>query len=121
MPKIYSLAAMIAVALLGAASAQAMTLPAGFDHSLALREKAFGGTLHGRVAKSLLDVREQGTSFGVQGTPTFFINGREITGARPSAIARMGMVRSFQISATFPHLTVLENVRIALQRQRGHS
>jgi branched-chain amino acid transport system ATP-binding protein len=48
-------------------------------------------------------------------------NGREITGARPAAIARMGMVRSFQISATFPHLTVLENVRIALQRGRGSS
>ena len=48
-------------------------------------------------------------------------NGREITGARPAAIARMGMVRSFQISATFPHLTVLENVRIALQRRRGGS
>jgi branched-chain amino acid transport system ATP-binding protein len=31
------------------------------------------------------------------------------------------MVRSFQISAVFPHLTVLENVRIALQRQRGGS
>jgi branched-chain amino acid transport system ATP-binding protein len=48
-------------------------------------------------------------------------NGRQITGARPAAIARMGMVRSFQISATFPHLTVLENVRIALQRKRGGS
>ena len=48
-------------------------------------------------------------------------NGNEITGARPAAIARMGMVRSFQISATFPHLTVLENVRIALQRRRGGS
>jgi branched-chain amino acid transport system ATP-binding protein len=33
----------------------------------------------------------------------------------------MGLVRSFQISAVFPHLTVLENVRIALQRKRGHS
>jgi branched-chain amino acid transport system ATP-binding protein len=57
-------------------------------------------------------------------TPTrgeIVYNGRGITGARPSAIARMGMVRSFQISATFPHLTVLENVRIALQRKRGHS
>src|SRR5712672_27093 len=57
-------------------------------------------------------------------TPTrgeIFYNGREITGTRPAAIARMGMVRSFQISATFPHLTVLENVRIALQRKRGHS
>ena len=50
-----------------------------------------------------------------------FFNGREITGSRPSSIARMGLVRSFQISAVFPHLTVLENVRIALQRKRGAS
>jgi branched-chain amino acid transport system ATP-binding protein len=48
-------------------------------------------------------------------------NGRDITGLKPSAIARLGVVRSFQISAVFPHLTVLENVRIALQRQRGNS
>src|ERR1700682_1437984 len=57
-------------------------------------------------------------------TPTrgqIFFNGLEITGSRPSAIARMGLVRSFQISAVFPHLTVLENVRLALQRKRGHS
>ena len=47
--------------------------------------------------------------------------GREITGFRPADIARLGLVRSFQISAVFPHLTVLENVRIALQRRRGHS
>jgi branched-chain amino acid transport system ATP-binding protein len=50
-----------------------------------------------------------------------FYNGREITGSRPAAIARMGLVRSFQISAVFPHLSVLENVRIALQRRRGAS
>jgi branched-chain amino acid transport system ATP-binding protein len=50
-----------------------------------------------------------------------FFNGREITGSKPSSIARMGLVRSFQISAVFPHLTVLENVRIALQRKRGAS
>jgi branched-chain amino acid transport system ATP-binding protein len=50
-----------------------------------------------------------------------FYNGKEITGSRPAAIARMGLVRSFQISAVFPHLTVLENVRIALQRKRGTS
>jgi len=50
-----------------------------------------------------------------------FFNGREITGSRPAAIARMGLVRSFQISAVFPHLTVLDNVRIALQRRRGGS
>jgi branched-chain amino acid transport system ATP-binding protein len=50
-----------------------------------------------------------------------FYKGREITGASPASIAGMGLVRSFQISAVFPHLTVLENVRIALQRKRGHS
>lgn len=48
-------------------------------------------------------------------------NGRDITAAKPADIARLGLVRSFQISAVFPHLTVLENVRIALQRQRGAS
>src|SRR3989441_868172 len=50
-----------------------------------------------------------------------FYNGREITGSSPAAIARLGLVRSFQISAGFPHLKVLENVRIALQRKRGRS
>ena len=57
-------------------------------------------------------------------TPTagqIFFKSREITGSAPAAIARQGMVRSFQISATFPHLTVLENVRIALQGKRGGS
>jgi len=57
-------------------------------------------------------------------TPTrgnIFYKGREITGSSPAAIARMGLARSFQISAVFPHLTVLENVRIALQRRRGRS
>ena len=48
-------------------------------------------------------------------------NGSEITGAKPADIARLGLVRSFQISAVFPHLSVLENVRIALQRARGSS
>ena len=42
--------------------------------------------------------------------------GTDITKMAPDAVARMGLVRSFQISAVFPHLTVLENVRIALQR-----
>ena len=50
-----------------------------------------------------------------------FYNGREITGSNPASIARMGLVRSFQISAVFPHLSVLENVRIALQCKRGAS
>jgi branched-chain amino acid transport system ATP-binding protein len=47
--------------------------------------------------------------------------GRDITYATPADIARMGLVRSFQISAVFPHLTALENVRVALQRQMGNS
>ena len=48
-------------------------------------------------------------------------NGRDISASKPADIARLGLVRSFQISAVFPHLTVLENVRIALQRKRGDS
>ncbi|HEX3217386.1 MAG TPA: ABC transporter ATP-binding protein [Aestuariivirgaceae bacterium] len=48
-------------------------------------------------------------------------NGRDITGFEPVEIARLGLVRSFQISAVFPHLSVLENVRVAVQRQRGDS
>src|SRR5467141_2645162 len=57
-------------------------------------------------------------------TPTrgrITFNGREITGSTPAHIARLGLVRSFQISAVFPHLSVLENVRVALQRRRGRS
>ena len=47
--------------------------------------------------------------------------GRDITALPPTDIARLGLVRSFQISAVFPHLTCRENIRIALQRQRGGS
>lgn len=42
--------------------------------------------------------------------------GHDITKTPPARVARMGLVRSFQISAIFPHLTVLENIRVALQR-----
>ena len=48
-------------------------------------------------------------------------NGRDITTARPADVARRGLVRSFQISAVFPHLSVRENVRVALQRPLGNS
>lgn len=47
--------------------------------------------------------------------------GEDITSVRPAAVARKGLVRSFQISAVFPKLTVLENVRVALQRNLGTS
>src|SRR5262245_9003661 len=47
--------------------------------------------------------------------------GRDITPRQPADGARLGVVRSFQISARFPHLTVIENVRVGLQRSRGGS
>ncbi|MGI3211150.1 ABC transporter ATP-binding protein [Roseovarius tibetensis] len=54
-----------------------------------------------------------------RGTITY--EGRDITRMKPTEIARLGMVRSFQISAIFPDLSVLQNVRVALQRVRGES
>jgi len=50
-----------------------------------------------------------------------FYRGQDITALPAATVARMGMVRSFQISAVFPHLSVLENVRIGLQRKLGTS
>jgi branched-chain amino acid transport system ATP-binding protein len=52
---------------------------------------------------------------------TIHFKGRDITSLRPAQVARLGLARSFQISAVFPHLTALENVRLALQRTRGAS
>ncbi|MBN8890565.1 MAG: ABC transporter ATP-binding protein [Rhodospirillales bacterium] len=52
---------------------------------------------------------------------TIRFKGRDITGLKPAEIARLGLIRSFQISAVFAHLSVLENVRVALQRARGGS
>lgn len=52
---------------------------------------------------------------------TILFNGRDITSLRPEQVARLGMVRSFQISAIYPRMTVRENVRIALQRPTGSS
>ncbi|MGZ5199456.1 MAG: ABC transporter ATP-binding protein [Telluria sp.] len=61
------------------------------------------------------------TEFLVPTSGQILFNGRDITGARPAQIARMGIIRSFQISAVFPHLTVLQNVRVGLQRALGSS
>jgi len=41
--------------------------------------------------------------------------GSEISGLQPAAIARLGIVRSFQINSIFPHLSVLENVKVSLE------
>ncbi len=61
------------------------------------------------------------TKFLIPNSGRILFNGHDITAEKPAQVARRGIVRSFQISATFPHLTVLENVRIALQRSQGSS
>jgi ABC-type glutathione transport system ATPase component len=61
------------------------------------------------------------TKFLIPTRGKILYNGADITMEKPAQVARRGMVRSFQISATFPHLTVLENVRIGLQRALGTS
>lgn len=61
------------------------------------------------------------TKFLLPTSGSIFYRGADITGERPARVARRGLVRSFQISSTFPHMTVLENVRIALQRKMGGS
>jgi branched-chain amino acid transport system ATP-binding protein len=50
-----------------------------------------------------------------------FYGGVDITRRAAAAVARLGLVRSFQISSVFPHLSALRNVRLALQRARGRS
>jgi branched-chain amino acid transport system ATP-binding protein len=61
------------------------------------------------------------TKFLVPTSGEILFNGRDITSAKPAQISRQGIIRSFQISAVFPHMTVLENVRIGLQRSLGTS
>ena len=57
------------------------------------------------------------TKFLVPTSGRILFNGTDITAERPAQVARRGIVRSFQISSTFPHMSVLENVRVALQRK----
>jgi branched-chain amino acid transport system ATP-binding protein len=61
------------------------------------------------------------TKFLIPSSGQILFNGRDITALESAQIARMGIIRSFQISAVFPHLSVLENVRIGLQRSLGTS
>ena len=61
------------------------------------------------------------TKFLVPTSGSITFDGVDITSESPARIARRGVIRSFQISAVFPHLSVLENVRVALQRTRGNS
>ena len=59
------------------------------------------------------------TKFLTPSAGRIYYKGEEITRAKPADIARQGLVRSFQISAVFPHLTLVENVRVALQQKMG--
>ena len=61
------------------------------------------------------------TKFLIPTRGQILFNGHDITAEKPAQVARRGIVRSFQISATFPNLTVMQNVRIALQRATGVS
>ena len=90
------------------------------DVSLAVRR----GTIHALIGPNgagKTTVFNLLTKFLSPTAGNIFYKGEDITRVAAPQIARKGMVRSFQISAVFPHLTVLENVRLALQRTRGGS
>lgn len=61
------------------------------------------------------------TKFLALSSGQILFEGKDITSWKPAEIANLGIIRSFQISAVFPHLTALENVRVALQRRLGIS
>ncbi|CAG1015304.1 Choline transport ATP-binding protein OpuBA [Burkholderiaceae bacterium] len=61
------------------------------------------------------------TKFLAPSAGRIVFNGVDITADSPARVAKRGVIRSFQISAVFPHLSVLENVRVALQRRLGTS
>ncbi|MDK8462078.1 ABC transporter ATP-binding protein [Marinobacter sp. SS13-12] len=61
------------------------------------------------------------TKFLIPTRGKILFKGMDITSMKSAAIAREGVVRSFQISAVFPHMTALENIRVALQSFEGHS
>src|SRR5690606_28804881 len=61
------------------------------------------------------------TKFLIPTAGQILYKGEDITTAKPAQVARRGIVRSCPLSATFPHLTVLENARVGLQRATGTS
>jgi branched-chain amino acid transport system ATP-binding protein len=91
------------------------------DVSLKVRR----GTIHGLIGPNgagKTTVFNMLTKFLPPTRGSIHFKGKDITAERPAEVARRGLVRSFQISSVFPHLTVLENVRIGLQRRlRGPS
>jgi branched-chain amino acid transport system ATP-binding protein len=91
------------------------------DVSLKVRR----GSIHGLIGPNgagKTTVFNMLTKFLIPTRGKIFFKGEDITQEKPAKVARRGLVRSFQISSVFPHLTVLENVRIGLQRRlRGPS
>jgi branched-chain amino acid transport system ATP-binding protein len=88
------------------------------DVNLSIRE----GTVHALIGPNgagKTTVFNLLTKFLAPTRGQILFRGEDITNVKPAEVARMGLVRSFQISAVFPHLSVLDNVRIALQRQSG--
>ena len=82
--------------------------------------KVRGGTIHALIGPNgagKTTVFNLLTKFLIPTRGTIHFNGHDITREKPAQVARRGVGRSFQISAVFPHLTVLENVRIGLQRK----
>ena len=96
----------------------------GFTAVQAVDLKIRRGTIHALIGPNgagKTTVFNLLTKFLEPTTGCIIYGGQDITGERPADIARRGMVRSFQISAVFPHLTVRDNVRIALQQKLGNS
>jgi branched-chain amino acid transport system ATP-binding protein len=86
--------------------------------------KVHNGAIHGLIGPNgagKTTVFNMLTKFLAPTRGTIHFKGDDITREKPAQVARRGIVRSFQISAVFPHLTVLENVGVALQRKLGTS
>ena len=97
---------------------------AGFTAVSNLNLRVRRGTVHALIGPNgagKTTVFNLLTKFLIPTSGQIYYNGSDITGELPSHVARRGMVRSFQISAVFPHISVLENVRIALQQATGAS
>jgi branched-chain amino acid transport system ATP-binding protein len=96
----------------------------GFVAVSAVDLKVRRGTIHALIGPNgagKTTVFNLLTKFIQPTSGSILYRGRDITRSRPADVAREGMVRSFQVSAVFPNLTVLENVRVALQRPLGTS
>jgi branched-chain amino acid transport system ATP-binding protein len=96
----------------------------GFTAVHAVDLKIRRGTIHALIGPNgagKTTVFNLLTKFLEPTTGQILYDGHDITAVRPADIARRGMVRSFQISAVFPHLTVRDNVRVALQRKLRNS